>query len=463
MTAARAPTIFVECTTTFRHDLGTGIPRVTHAIVRHLREQAPAHGYEVVPVYLDGRLLRPATLTADGGLGALAANGAGAMLPSRARRAIDGIARALPPGVAREFLAAPSSQPGLARLLRGASDRLRPRRAAVTEVAPSGVTIGPRDILLHADIDLAADFRALHRALRDRGTPICAVVYDLIPIRHPAIWPAQPVQQFRAWLDRTIAGADALCAISQVVQDDLARYVAETRGLVRPHGQSIEWFHLGHDMDAARGDTPIRESTRALFATDVPVLLCVGWLDPRKNQSRLIEAVATLRARGVAARLVLIGRQGFGTGEVMRALEAFAVRADVHLVDDASDAEVRYAFLHSRALVYPSYAEGFGLPLVEALRYELPVLCSDIPIFREIAGPHAVYFDPLDVASMVGALEAFLVRDEYPPRLLAEPFAWISWEESVGLLLELVLHVRERVAANGGVRGEAGELAPLSR
>jgi alpha-1,2-rhamnosyltransferase len=463
VTAAHAPAIFVECTTTFRHDLGTGIPRVTHAIVRHLRELAPARGYDVVPVYLDGRVLRPATLAADGGLGALTAAAAGALPPSRARRAMDGIARALPPGAARNFVAAPSSRPGLARMLRGASERLRARRAVAAQVAPGGATIGPRDILLHADIDLAADFRTLHRDLRIQGTPVCAVIYDLIPIRHPAIWPALPVRQFKAWLDRTIAGADALCAISQVVQDDLARYVAETRGLARPRGQSIEWFHLGHDMDASRGDTPIRESIRALFATDAPVLLCVGWLDPRKNQSRLIEAVATLAARGVTARLVLIGRPGFGTDEVMRTLGAFAGRADVHLVDDASDAEVRHAFLHSRALVYPSYAEGFGLPLVEALRYRLPVLCSDIPIFREIAGPHAVYFDPLDVVSIVGALEAFLVRDEYAPRDQPEPFEWISWQESVGLLLDLLLDVRARVAAPGAVRREPGELAQLPR
>jgi glycosyltransferase involved in cell wall biosynthesis len=464
VTAARAPTIYVECTTTFRHDHGTGIPRVAHAIVRHLRALAPRHGYDVVPVYVDGRALRPATLAADGGLGALAGACAAPPPPSRARRAMDGLARAMPAGAARDFVAAPSSQPGLARLLRGASERLRARPSAATLVAPGDVAIGARDILLHADIDLGADYRALHAAMHDQGTPVCAVVYDLIPVRHPAIWPALPVRQFRKWLDRTIAGADTLCAISEVVRDDLARYIAETPGLVPPHGQAIEWFHLGHDMDASRDDdAPVRDSTRALFATDTPVLLCVGWLDPRKNQPRLIEAVATLQARGVAARLVLIGRRGFGTMEVMRALDAVAGRADVHLVDDASDAEVRHALEHARALVYPSYAEGFGLPLVEALRYRLPVLCSDIPIFREIAGPHAVYFDPFDVASIVAALEAFLVRGDYPPRALAEPFSWIAWEESVGLLLDLLLHARERATLQRGARRGAGELAPSSQ
>jgi glycosyltransferase involved in cell wall biosynthesis len=458
---ARAPTIYVECTTTFRHDHGTGIPRVANAIVRQLGALAPAHGYDVVPVYLDGSALRPATLATDGGLGAPVEDRAAP--PSRARRAMDGLARAMPAGAARNFVAAPSSQPGLARLLRGASERLRARPSALAVAAPGGVPIGARDILLHADIHLGADYRALHAALHEQGTPVCAVVYDLIPVRHPAIWPALPVRQFREWLDRTIAGADTLCAISEVVRDDLARYIAETPGLTRPRGQSIEWFHLGHDMDASRDNGPIRDSTRALFTTDTPVLLCVGWLDPRKNQPRLIEAVATLQARGVTARLVLIGRRGFGTTEVMRALDAVAGRADVHLVDDASDAEVRHALEHSRALVYPSYAEGFGLPLVEALRFRLPVLCSDIPIFREIAGPHAVYFDPFDVGSIVATLEAFLVRDDHPPRSLAEPFTWISWEDSVGLLLDLLLDARERATVNAGVQREAGELAPMSR
>src|SRR6185312_2700252 len=276
---SRAPTIYVEWTTTFRHDHGTGIPRVANAIVRQLGALAPAHGYDVVPVYLDGGALRPATLAADGGLGAPVEDRAAP--PSRARRAMDGLARAMPAGAARNFVAAPSSQPGLARLLRGASERLRARPSALAVAAPGGVPIGTRDILLHADIHLGANYRALHAALHEQGTPVCAVVYDLIPVRHPAIWP--------------------------VVRDDLARYIAETPGLTRPRGQSIEWFHLGHDMDASRDHGPIRDSMRALFATDTPVLLCVGWLDPRKNQPRLIEAVATLQARGVTARLVLIG------------------------------------------------------------------------------------------------------------------------------------------------------------
>jgi alpha-1,2-rhamnosyltransferase len=466
MRQGRAPSIYVECTTTFLHDLGTGIPRVVHNVVRHLRSLAPARGYAVVPVYLDDGVLRKATVDADGRLRSTAPAHAAPAERSRARRAMDGIARALPPGPARDFVAAPSTQPGLARLLRNASGRLRPKQsAALGSGRDGGVRIEPGDILLHADIDLAADFGAMHATLRKQGTRVCAIVYDLIPLRYSEIWPALPVRQFRDWVHRTLAGCDAIFAISRVVKEDIERYFEETPGLSRPRSQVIEWFHLGHDMDVVEADAQVRPEVAAIFAAGVPVLLSVGWLDPRKNQARLIEALDALRQRGVAVKLFLAGRRGFGTDEVHGALAAHpGVAGDVHLHHDVSDAELRFAFMHARALVYPSYAEGFGLPLVEALRYGLPVLASDIPIFREIAGAHAVYFDPFDVQSMVSALEAFVVRGDYAPARLAQRFTWISWEESVARLLDLLVHVDPRGGEFAGRRGrDAGAAARTLR
>ena len=457
MRQERAPTIYVECTTTFLHDLGTGIPRVVHNVVRHLRSLAPSRGYAVVPVYLDDGVLRKAAVDADGRLCSTAPVHAAPAERSRARRAMDGIARALPPGPARDFVAAPSTQPGLAQLLRNASGRLRPKQSA----ALGGVRIEPGDILLHADIELAADFGPMHAALRKQGTRVCAIVYDLIPLRYSEIWPVLPVRQFRDWVHRTIAGCDAVFAISRVVKEDIERYLEETPGLTRPRGQVIEWFHLGHDMDVVSTDALVRPEIASIFAAGVPVLLSIGWLDPRKNHARLIEALDALRQRGVAAKVFLAGRRGFGTDEVLGALEAHPmVAGDVHLHHDVSDAELRFAFMHARALVYPSYAEGFGLPLVEALRYGLPVLASDIPIFREIAGAHAVYFDPFDVRSMTSVLEAFLARGEYAPARLSQRFTWMSWEESIARLLDLLVHVAPRSGGLAGRRGrDAGAAA----
>jgi alpha-1,2-rhamnosyltransferase len=146
-----------------------------------------------------------------------------------------------------------------------------------------------------------------------------------------------------------------------------------------------------------------------------------------------------LRRRGIVAKLLLVGKRGLGSDAVYAKIAATPQLAgDVHVFHDMSDAELQYAFTRARALVYPSVAEGFGLPLVEALTHHLPVFASDIPVFREIADGHAVYFDPLDVTSITDVLEAFLVRGEYAPSRSLERFAWISWEQSVTRLFDLL-------------------------
>jgi alpha-1,2-rhamnosyltransferase len=142
----------------------------------------------------------------------------------------------------------------------------------------------------------------------------------------------------------------------------------------------------------------------------------------------------------VAATLLLVGKRGIGAEPVFEALRAHPQLAgSVLFFHDLSDAELLFAFRHSRALVYSSYAEGFGLPLVEALMLGLPALVSDIPVFREIADGHAVYFDPFSVDSIAATVEAFLVHGDYPAANASQPFAWMSWEESAQRLLGMLM------------------------
>jgi hypothetical protein len=109
--------------------------------------------------------------------------------------------------------------------------------------------------------------------------------------------------------------------------------------------------------------------------------------------------------------LLLVGKCGVGGGPILDAVERDPVLSQhVTILNDLSDAELRYAFRHARALVYPSLAEGFGLPLVEALSLGLPSFASDLPVFRETSEGYAVFFDPLDPHMLASQLI------EFPPR-----------------------------------------------
>ncbi|MCC2316953.1 glycosyltransferase family 4 protein [Cellulomonas chengniuliangii] len=134
-------------------------------------------------------------------------------------------------------------------------------------------------------------------------------------------------------------------------------------------------------------------------------IVFVGSLDPRKNLPRLLEAHAVLRAADPnTADLVLAGPAGRE--------QSLQGRAGVHLTGWLDDSDLRGLVAASRALVLPSTDEGFGLPVLEALATGRPVVVSDLPVFHEVAGPHAVTASPTDPESLASALDTALRADD---------------------------------------------------
>ena len=93
-------------------------------------------------------------------------------------------------------------------------------------------------------------------------------------------------------------------------------------------------------------------------------------------------------------------------------------------IKDASDSEVQWAYRNCDALVYPPKAEGFGLPLVEAAHFRMPILCSDIPVFHEVVGDNADYFQVDDVDSLSEALVRWIRSDKHPDSGMVRIHTW---------------------------------------
>jgi glycosyltransferase involved in cell wall biosynthesis len=143
-------------------------------------------------------------------------------------------------------------------------------------------------------------------------------------------------------------------------------------------------------LAAARDTAPPREA---------PYFVVLGTIEPRKNHRLLLNLWRELVARlGPATpHLVLIGRRGWECENVVDMLERCdALRGHVHEVPGCTDATLAQYLQHARALLFPSFAEGFGMPLVEALLMGTPVVASTLPVFREIAGAVPDYLGPLD-------------------------------------------------------------------
>jgi glycosyltransferase involved in cell wall biosynthesis len=223
--------------------------------------------------------------------------------------------------------------------------------------------------------------------LRRGGAAFIPLVHDLIPATHPEYARPGVAMQHLQRLATVASLADGIivnsAATATVLKPHLVRQAACPRVLVAPLG--IE--PMAHGASGPRGAPPY-------FVT-------VGTIEPRKNHMLLLHLWRDFAAKwGPAApRLVIIGRRGWENENVLDLLERCTLlRGLVEEVGSAPDAEVASLLAGSRALLFPSFAEGYGLPLAEALALGAPAICSDLPALREVGGDVPEYLDPLDGA-----------------------------------------------------------------
>ncbi|HEX9708436.1 MAG TPA: glycosyltransferase family 1 protein [Candidatus Thermoplasmatota archaeon] len=185
---------------------------------------------------------------------------------------------------------------------------------------------------------------------------------------------------------------DRIITISAVAREGILRHfpAAEGRVHVVPLGVDRETFRPAPEPPAP---------------TEGGYLLSVGMFEPRKNLARALEAFERVAARRPSVRWKLVGAPGFGRAQFEKRLAASPARGQVDLYGPADDAALADLYRGARALLFPSLAEGFGLPVVEALACGTPVAASDLPVVAEVADDVFARLDPADVVSIEEAIE----------------------------------------------------------
>lgn len=268
--------------------------------------------------------------------------------------------------------------------------------------------IGGGDIVVNID-DFWDAFREhgdLLAEARARGATVATCIHDLIPLDYPALVPSYLTREMAAGLPLAIAGSDILFSISRASAADIARYLAETRP--EAPARTIGWFHLGMHPRQDGGD--VRDQF-ALFLKGGSTFLSVASLLPHKAHEIALRAFERLWAEGGDERYLIIGRHYGPVPIVDRIRNHPLFGKRLFWVADASDAEVTFAYDHARALLQPSLVEGFGLPMIEAAAYGLPIIASDLPVFHEIVGDYAIYVEPCNVAALTNAISSCPQRD----------------------------------------------------
>ena len=260
-------------------------------------------------------------------------------------------------------------------------------------VAPTvGGLFQPGDVLLTVGLDWDYPFPAiLDRLRRERGVRIVTCCYDLIPVLYPQYCAEDMVGLFsRHFLDLA-RGSDLVLCISQQSERDFLGFVAR-HGLPAP---ATCVFPLGDNVPEA-GDGSVSAKVRELC--NEPFILFVSTIERRKNHEVLYRAYHLLCAEGrggALPKLVFVGMPGWGVQDFLKDVELDPLTRDLVVVmNHVTDAELAALYRHARFCLFPSFYEGWGLPVGEALAMGKAVLSSDRGSLVEAGGEFARYIDP---------------------------------------------------------------------
>ena len=276
--------------------------------------------------------------------------------------------------------------------------------------------------------------KAVSRWLGNSGIGSVFFIHDLIPIEFPEFNRQREPARHAARMETIGAHARQIIVNSDATRATLLRYLRDHGRRVPP----IEVLHLGIDdrFDQAKSHTPLSP------AAPYFVMLCT--IEPRKNHLLMLQVWRRLvESQGDAApRLVLIGRRGWENQIVFNTLDRSPLLS--RFIAESSglgDGDIAALLRGAKALLSPSFGEGFGLPVAEALKLGTPVIASAIPAHLEVGGDFAEYLDPLDGIGWLQAIRDYSAepsprREKQLQRL--KNYQPPRWNEHLSSALDLI-------------------------
>ena len=262
---------------------------------------------------------------------------------------------------------------------------------------------GPGGVLVQVSPHHLTRKGQVGRILTREKARYLVLVHDLIPIEYPEYARPGGAELHARRMDTVATHADAVIVNSQATGASLTRWMGA-------NGHKVPPMHV-----ALLGTEPVSEAPPFGFDDKRPYFLCLGTIEPRKNHLLLLhlwrQMAESLPAESIP-RLVIVGRRGWENEQILDLLDRCeALKPHVTEINRCSDRELAGLLRGARALVMPSFAEGYGMPIAEALSVGTPVIASDLPAHREVGGDVSDYRDPLDGPGWRQAIMAHAAPD----------------------------------------------------
>jgi glycosyltransferase involved in cell wall biosynthesis len=259
--------------------------------------------------------------------------------------------------------------------------------------------------------------------------PVVTTIHDLSFEHLPETFKRRSRAQLRLTVRRTARKAALILTLSEFSRQDIIETYAvdPERVLVTPAAAPTHFKPVDDETELKK----IRER----YGIGANYLLSLGSIQPRKNLTRLIEAYSRLRAARSASRLpqlVIAGKRGWLDHEVFRAGQQDGLNKSVKFIGYVPEEDLPALYSGAMCFVYPSYFEGFGLPVLEAMQCGAPVIAGNQTSLPEVAGAAALLFDPFDTKALGETLARVIDHPDYRAELRikglkrAAEFSWIA-------------------------------------
>ena len=264
--------------------------------------------------------------------------------------------------------------------------------------------------------------------LKRLGTKIITYIHDIIPITHPQYCHENTLLNFMSrYLTAVLNYSDMVITSTNAVLKQVNE-LCTNLGLPQKAGR-VSWLGADFKVTALKKE---KVSDIAKHIVDKgKYILVVGTIEPRKNHKLLLDSYDK-KLSELGVNLVFAGRRGWNIDEFMNRVERHPKYGNgLYNLEGQNDETIKYLYENAFVVAFPTFDEGFGLPMVEALQHGSVVVASDIEVLREVGGEYSKYFNPNSPDEFIKLIETYLADSELyeKQRNLAKKYVPITWNE----------------------------------
>ena len=256
-------------------------------------------------------------------------------------------------------------------------------------------------------------------------------ILDVSYLKYPELFKKSDLNQLRNWTKFSVKKAKKVFTISQASKDDIIKEY----GIAK---DKVVVTYPGTKVLSSKYNVLSMDEIEKKYGIQGEYVLFVGTLQPRKNIVRLVEAFSMLinandKRINTNMNLVIVGKKGWLYEEILESPKKFNVGDKVKFLDFVSDEDLPSFYKNAICFVLPSLYEGFGLPVLEAMKYGCPVITSNVSSLPEAGGDAALYVDPKDVSDIADNLRLMIKSPQLRKELIEKGYEQVkkfSWEKT---------------------------------